>query len=265
MCVVEEKVFPRFCAMALVLLLALAFIVSLHTRSLAANSPPLFAIQPKLICKNKPTELGFKFHCLANCDYIIHFIPTSNTSKLDPVPAVSDFSPASNCVSHLTRQVSTLSSLSKQEDSGHQACNVYFDNYYTNASLFRKLKVNGIGSCGTGRASSTDFPNSLKIPSNQWLKIPYHHWAGLVLEGVGVILWMDNKPVTMMLTIYQLRGRSSQVKHWQLPHRPTRSNPTAAAHISGSQDRLIYNIPSCITDYNHHKGVVDIADQYPCY
>jgi len=37
---------------------------------------------------NKPIELGFKFHCLANRDYIIDFIPTSNTSKLDPVPSV---------------------------------------------------------------------------------------------------------------------------------------------------------------------------------
>jgi len=212
---------------------------------------------------NKPIELAFKFYCLANRGYIIDFIPTSNTSKLDPVPSVSDFSPTRNCVYHLTRQVSTLPSLSKQKGSGHYAWNLYVDNDYTNASLFRKLRVDGIRACGTVRASSRDFPNSLKTLSNQWSKIPYHHRAGLVLEGGGVMLWMDNKPVTMMSTIHQLRGRSSEVK--RLRRHPTRSNPAAAAHIFGSQARLIQDIPRCINDYIHHKGGVDIADQYRCY
>ena len=212
---------------------------------------------------NKPIELGFKFHCLANRGYIIDFVPTSNTSKLDPVPSVPGFSPTSNCLYHLTQQVLTLPSLHKIPGSTPLAWNLYVDNYYTNHSLFRKLREDGIGACGTARASSKDFPNALKIPANQWCKSPYHHRAGLVLNGVGVMLWMDNKPITMMSTIHQLRGWSSEIK--RLRRRPARSNPSAASQIFGTQARLLQDIPTCINDYNHHKGGVDIADQYRCY
>ena len=45
-CVAEEKSFPPLVCDRLVLLFALAFIVSFHRLSLVVLSPPLFAVQP---------------------------------------------------------------------------------------------------------------------------------------------------------------------------------------------------------------------------
>jgi len=152
---------------------------------------------------NKPIELGYKFHCLANRGYIVDFLPTSSKFGLDPIPSIPEPSDTGTAVYHLA---STLQQLDRQ-----RAWSLYVDKFYTSFPLFKKLREIGIGAVGAARTSSKDFPQSLKIPKEVSSKLEYHSKGGVVKDGIGFLLWMDNKPVTMMTSIHTLRNRALEV------------------------------------------------------
>ena len=74
---------------------------------------------------------------------------------------------------------------------------------------------------------------------------------------------MDNKPVTMMISIHTLRNRASKVNKKR--RGPRRSNPQAVTQHFQNSPVQVQEIPVVINDYNHNKGDVDIADQYRYY
>lgn len=66
-----------------------------------------------------------------------------------------------------------------------------------------------------------------------------------------------------MTTIHTLQGRQAQVKADR--RKPSKSNPIAVRDVFKEAARLLLDIPACVSDYNHNKVGVDVADQYQCY
>ena len=56
------------------------------------------------------------------------------------------------------------------------------------------------------------FPPELVMPKNKSSQMGYHERAGMVVDEVAIMLWLDNSPVSMMTTIQQLTGRGSEVQ-----------------------------------------------------
>lgn len=204
---------------------------------------------------SKPIEHGFKFHCLADHGYIWDFHRTSNQVGPDPVPTIEGLTPTGEVVYFLA------SKLPKRK-----TWHIYFDNYYTSLPLLEILRGRlDVGACGTARPSSKDFPQILAIPKKDVGKVPYHFRAGMVIRGVGVLLWFDNAPVTMMTTIHHLKGEQAAVmKMRKRPGRKSTNNKQALAEFGDNQEKEL-EIPASFNDYNHHMGGVDIADQYRTY
>ena len=63
-----------------------------------------------------------------------------------------------------------------------------------------------------GRTSSTMFPPGLVMPKNKFSQLGYYERAGMVVDEVAIMLLMDNTPMSMMTTIYQLKGRGPEVQ-----------------------------------------------------
>lgn len=206
--------------------------------------------------KNKPIPKGVKFHVAADHGYVFNFHPTSNKSGPDPFDEPSDFSNTSSVVLQLVKKL----------PYSQKAFNVYMDNYYTNLPLFAELRKLGIGACGTARTTSKDFPQAVKVTNTA--NLDFHYKAGVVERGVAVLLWIDNGPVSMMTTIHRLKGRNSEILKMRKKPGPKSTNAAAikkAAIFTEDEWEKEMLVPTCINDYNHHMGGVDVADQYRSY
>ena len=122
-----------------------------------------------------------------------------------------------------------------------------------------------IGACGTARPNSKDFPKELAISKKAVGQLPYHFRAGIIVRDVGVLLWFDNAPVTIMTTIHSLIGEKSEISRKR--KRPGRKSTNARRALAefGEDHEKELQIPVAINDYNFHMGGVDIADQYRSY
>lgn len=204
---------------------------------------------------NKPIEQGFKFHCLADHGYIWDFHPTSNQAGPNPVPIIDGLTPTGEVVYHLANQLPK-----------RKTWHVFLDNYYTSLPLLATLRDRlDIGACGTAKPGSRDFPTILAIPKKDVGKVSDHFKAGLVIRNVGILLWFDNAPVTMMTTIHYLKGEKAEIlRNRNRPGRKSTNHKRALMTFGDQQTKEIL-IPVVINDYNFHMGGVDIADQYRSY
>ena len=83
---------------------------------------------------------------------------------------------------------------------------------------------------------------------------------------VLAVLWMDNAPVTMLTTVHNIHGSKSHVDTERKRPRNTSSNAAGVRQLFGEGEFVKpLSIPSCIDDYNHFMGGIDIADQYRSY
>ena len=76
------------------------------------------------------------------------------------------------------------------------------DNYFSSIPLFHFLRSKDIGACGTARSSSAKFPKALKVAKEK-LKLNWDTRAGVVVEDVLAVLWIDNGPVNLLTTIHK--------------------------------------------------------------
>ena len=77
---------------------------------------------------------------------------------------------------------------------------------------------------------------------------------------------MDNAPVTMLTTVHNIHGSKSHVDTERKCPRNTSSNAAGVRQLFGEGEFVkLLSIPSCIDDYNHFMGGIDIADQYRLY
>lgn len=199
---------------------------------------------------NKPIDKEFEFHCLADHEYIWDFHPTSNQVRPDPIPPIEVLTPTGDVVYYLA------SKLPKRK-----TWLIFPDNFYTSLPLLSILcRRLDIGVRGTAKPSSRGTPAILAVPQTDLGKIPYHSKTGLILEVVGILLWFDNKPVTMMTTIHYLTRENSVMIRNQNRPGPKSSNHRQALLEFGDEYSNELQIPAVILDYNFHLGGVDIAD-----
>ena len=93
------------------------------------------------------------------------------------------------------------------------------NNYFSNMLLFLKLKKFRISAYGTARQNCSGFPKELKVGKTLTgsQKLDYHFLTGMKVSvtisncDVLAVLQMDNAPVTMLTTVYNIHGAKLQV------------------------------------------------------
>ena len=213
---------------------------------------------------NKPIGEGYKAFCLADCGYLFDF---RMVSQLQSTPGVED-------IDNLSHTSSTVLSLAMSLPYQYQAFVIYIDNYFNNVPLFLKLRKLGIGACGTARQNCSGFPKELKVEKTLTgkQKLDYHFITGMEVDmtasnrGVLAVLWMDNAPVTMLMTVHNIHSSKSHVITERKCPRGTSSNAAEVRQLF-KQGEFVkpLSIPTCVDDYNQFMGGVDIADQYRSY
>ena len=89
--------------------------------------------------------------------------------------------------------------------------NIYFDNYFTNISLFATLRDYGIGACGTAR--SNVIPEELRVDERSARKeLEWNDLFGVEKDGVLCGLWQDNAQVLVMSTIHDLQTGTTRLR-----------------------------------------------------
>ncbi|RPA98281.1 hypothetical protein L873DRAFT_1579108, partial [Choiromyces venosus 120613-1] len=205
---------------------------------------------------NKPIELGFKFHCLANHVYIWDFHPTSNQTGLDPVPTIEEVISTGEIVMFLANKFPK-----------RRIWNIYLDNSYTSLPLLLELlrKRLGIRACGMVRPNSKDFPEKLTILKNAVGQLQYHFKSGIIVRDVGILLWFDNAPITIMTTIHNLKVEKSEIiRQCKRPNRKSTNAKRALAEFGEDYQKEL-QIMVAINDYNFHMGGVETTDQNRSY
>jgi hypothetical protein len=80
--------------------------------------------------------------------------------------------------------------------------------------------------------------------------------------GVGALLWFDNAPVTIMSTVHVI---ASTVEFMRKQPGKKSMNAEKAREAFGDLTQKAMAILQCIDHYNHHMGVIDIANQVRSY
>ncbi len=88
--------------------------------------------------KNKPTPEGYKIFSLCDAGYTYAFIFTSRIQSQPEVQPIPSLNRVGNEVCHLVFQLPKGKSF-----------NIFMDNYFSSISLFKYLRDNKIGACGT--------------------------------------------------------------------------------------------------------------------
>ena len=127
----------------------------------------------------------------------------------------------------------------------------------------------GVASCKTPKrgcsTNSKNFPKELAVPKKAVGHLPYYFKSGIVTQDVGVLLWFDNAPVTIMTTIHSLNGEKSEiVRQRKRPGRKSTNAKRALAEF-GDEHQKELAVPVAINDYNFHMVGIDITDQYWSY
>jgi len=201
---------------------------------------------------SKPIELGFKFYCQAYHGYIWDFHPTSNQAGPDPVPVIQNITATGEIVMFIA------SKLPKR-----RTWQIYLENCYTSLPLLAVLKERlGIEACGTASPNSENFPKELAISKTSVGQLPYHYRSSMSIRDVGVLLWFDNRPVTIMTTMYCLIGEKSEIS--RKLKRPGRKSTNANRELAKCEEnhKKEHQILVAINHYNLHMGGVDIAHEY---
>jgi hypothetical protein len=202
--------------------------------------------------KRKPTPEGYKILALCERGYTYDFLFESRVDRTTETEHVAGLNRMGQQVWQLARGLPP-----------HHAFNVYMDNYFSSIPLFKHLRDNDVGACGTVRVNSPKFPKELKVPKNAHLD--WNTTAGKVVDGVLAMLWVDNAPVTMLTTIHELKGDDWTVERKRRRPRQTSTNAATVRRVFGVEPTKVLAIPKIIDDYNHKMNGVDIADQLRSY
>ena len=120
---------------------------------------------------------------------------------------------------------------------------VYMDNFYTSPQLFRDLRRNNFGACGTLRLNRRGLPNTIKESVKKGEKKAFQ-----LDDTMLAVKWMDKRVVTALTTIHDDTTVAVE--------RRTR-------HVAGGREMV--QKPAAIVQYNKYMGGVDQADQLLSY
>ncbi|KAI3655419.1 hypothetical protein MP638_001428, partial [Amoeboaphelidium occidentale] len=127
---------------------------------------------------------------------------------------------------------------------------------------FSKLRSEGIGACGTVRASCGNIPSSLRgLRDQRGLRAEWGKLGGVVVNDVMVAAWVDNNIVYMLSTIHTIHKTADLVEVPRKHPRDNSNNSATRNDLFGENAVLPLKIPKIINDYNHNMNGVDIADQ----
>lgn len=207
---------------------------------------------------SNPITQGFTLYCLADHCYICDIHPTSNQASPNPVPSTNDLAATGEVVYHLLQMLpSTMYWI------------VYLDDIYTTIPVLWRLYHDlHMGACGTAYHSSCEFPPELKIPKQDVGQYEYHALKVFAVKDslfgqlFGAHLWLDNAPVTIVSTVYDIDGQQERLmKRWGM----TSTNRKNAWEAFGNFQHKQMTLPLSIDDCNHNLGSVDLADRMHTY
>jgi len=121
---------------------------------------------------------------------------------------------------------------------------LFVNNFYTSVPLFLELLDNGTYATGTVVANRKYLPEGLKAERNQ-LQIGSYSFA--TSEKMTACIWRDRRDVLMLTMMHNM------------------SVTTVLKWPKGERDKRPLSCPTCIADYNQHKGGVDLMDQQLSY
>jgi len=202
---------------------------------------------------NKPINQGYKLFALAEHGYIWWFIWSSRKHSFSTDIVIRpDLTPTGSMVYHLVKRLPVHS-------------RVYLDNYFTSIPLFRLLRKEGYGLCGTTRPHSggSEFPTLLKeIKQFHATSLPYHQIIAITVPDVLCLGWQDNNIVLALSTIHTVHTAQDLVEKERRRPTKTSTNGSTTWKAFGDNSRMTMPIPRLIDDYNQHMGGVDIANQF---
>ena len=207
---------------------------------------------------NKPITEGYKV--FATCDHGY----TLNWRFYPPSCGISHLSPFyQEMIGISASTVATVYQLVEQTLPYHTHDFIVFtDNLFSTSDLFTKLRLMGVGACGTSRVQKDRYPEYCISPEVMpWNSV----FSGQVTGTNGAVLaaeWQDNSQVHMLTTVHNLHD---WVKRNRKRPRLTSTNGPLIRPVFGNQHTMPAPIPHMIDNYNLYKGGVDIADQYRCY
>lgn len=109
---------------------------------------------------------------------------------------------------------------------------------------------------------SRGIPPILAVPENGVWQMTYYFIPAVIYKSVGILLWFDNAPVTLMITIYHVTGANSVVvKSRDRPGPKCTNHHQALLGFADEYDKDFHS-PAVIVDHNFHMGGVNTADQY---
>lgn len=141
---------------------------------------------------NKPIPQGYKLFAVADQGYIWAFTPASRSQSLVEIVMHKVLTMTGSMVTQL------LARLPNMQNHFH----IYLDNYFTSIGLFKILRNQGVGACGTTRARGKDFPTLIKIIKDREIKTPWNTLCAIPIQGVLCFSWQDNSIVTGLSTVH---------------------------------------------------------------
>lgn len=115
-----------------------------------------------LTMKNKPIDQGYKLFALADHGYTYSWVYHSRMkSEGSALESAASESPPISTKRHLCPTSQTCLHLALSLPYQTHQVNIYFDNYFTNMSLYATLREYGIGTCGTARMNT--IPEVLQV------------------------------------------------------------------------------------------------------
>lgn len=188
----------------------------------------------KQYCPNKPNPVGLKAFVLANPNGIVCDFTVYQGDTTYPEDRAAGFGLGESAVLNLTRTLVP----------GHV---LYFDRYFTSVKLAEELIRRGFQCAGT--IMKNRIPNALKteLPDDREMKSQGRGSSVVFVNSsdtVAVTKWYDNKPVTLLSTVYGI-DPEDECRRWC------------------KRDKEYQNIrrPIVVKNYNNNMGGVDLADR----
>ena len=205
---------------------------------------------------NKPISQGYKLYALADHGYIWYWIWASRAKSIIEVKKHEDLTLTGSMVFQLLQKL--------PPEPGRYT--VYLDNYFTSINLFKRLRDEGIGACGTTRPSSSiQFHPTLAVLKESTLTREWNSLYTDIQNQVLCVAWQDNNTVAALSTVHTVHKDTDWVEpDWveRLRKRPskTSTNANTARKPFGEAATAKLKIPRIIDNYNHYIGTVDIAN-----
>ena len=201
---------------------------------------------------NKPIPQGYKLYALADRGYIWYWFFASRAKSTVEVIKEENLTMTGSMVLELLQKL--------PPEPGRYT--VYLDNYFTSINLFKRLRQEGIGACGTTRPSaSPQFHPTLAVLKESKLTNEWNSLYADVQDDVLCIAWQDNNTVTALSTVHTVHKDDDWVKRKRKCPSKTSTNATTARKPFNGRPTADLPIPRLIDDYNHYMGGVDIANQ----